>query len=104
MLEVIKERNEKKAALLYDYLDGSTLFTPTVTDKASRSYMNVDFVTGDAELDAMFVKEAEAAGFAGLKGHRSVGGMRASIYNAVTVEAVEALVKFMKDFEETHKR
>ncbi len=103
-LEAMKERNEKKAALLYDYLDGSGLFTPTVTDKGSRSYMNVDFVTGDKELDAEFVKAAEAAGFSGLKGHRSVGGMRASIYNAVTVEAVEALVKFMKDFEETHRR
>ena len=66
--------------------------------------MNVDFVTGDKELDAQFVKEAEEAGLSGLKGHRSVGGMRASIYNAVTVEAVEALVKFMKEFEEKHSR
>ena len=98
----MKERNEKKAALLYGYLDGSGLFRPTVTDRASRSYMNVDFVTGDKELDAEFVKAAEAAGFSGLKGHRSVGGMRASIYNAVTVEAVEALVQFMKNFEKTH--
>ncbi|MCI8274131.1 MAG: 3-phosphoserine/phosphohydroxythreonine transaminase [Lachnospiraceae bacterium] len=101
-LEAMKERNEKKAALLYGYLDGSGLFRPTVTDRASRSYMNVDFVTGDKELDAEFVKAAEAAGFSGLKGHRSVGGMRASIYNAVTVEAVEALVQFMKNFEKTH--
>ena len=100
----MKERNEKKAALLYDYLDASALFVPTVTDRTSRSYMNVDFVTGDKELDAEFVKAAEAAGFVGLKGHRSVGGMRASIYNAVTVEAVTALVGFMKDFEETHKK
>ena len=103
-LAVMKERNEKKAALLYDYLDASALFVPTVTDRTSRSYMNVDFVTGDKELDAEFVKAAEAAGFVGLKGHRSVGGMRASIYNAVTVEAVTALVGFMKDFEETHKK
>ena len=102
-LSVIKERNEKKAALLYGFLDESRLFTPTA-EKGSRSYMNVDFVTGDKELDAQFVKEAEEAGLSGLKGHRSVGGMRASIYNAVTVEAVEALVKFMKEFEEKHSR
>ncbi|MDI9241994.1 3-phosphoserine/phosphohydroxythreonine transaminase [Fusibacillus kribbianus] len=102
-LSVIKERNEKKAALLYGFLDESKLFTPTA-EKGSRSYMNVDFVTGDKELDAQFVKEAEEAGLSGLKGHRSVGGMRASIYNAVTVEAVEALVKFMKEFEEKHSR
>ena len=102
-LSVIKERNEKKAALLYGFLDESKLFTPTA-EKGSRSYMNVYFVTGDKELDAQFVKEAEEAGLSGLKGHRSVGGMRASIYNAVTVEAVEALVKFMKEFEEKHSR
>ena len=102
-LEEIKKRNEKKAALLYDFLDKSALFTPTA-EKTSRSYMNVDFVTGDKELDAEFVKTAEAAGLSGLKGHRSVGGMRASIYNAMSVEGVEALVKFMKEFEEKHRK
>lgn len=100
-LSAIKERNEKKAALLYGFLDDSKLFKGTA-EKDSRSYMNVDFVTGDKDLDAEFVKEAEAAGLSGLKGHRSVGGMRASIYNAMTVEGVEALVKFMKEFEEKH--
>ncbi|QNM04305.1 3-phosphoserine/phosphohydroxythreonine transaminase [Qiania dongpingensis] len=102
-LSAIKERNEKKASLLYDFLDGSSLFKGTA-EKDSRSYMNVDFVTGDKELDAEFVKEAEAAGLAGLKGHRSVGGMRASIYNAMSVEGVEALVKFMKEFEKRHSK
>ncbi|MCD2492204.1 3-phosphoserine/phosphohydroxythreonine transaminase [Lacrimispora sp. NSJ-141] len=102
-LSAIKERNEKKASLLYDFLDGSRLFKGTA-EKDSRSYMNVDFVTGDKELDAEFVKAAEAAGLAGLKGHRSVGGMRASIYNAMSVEGVEALVKFMKEFEERHSK
>ncbi len=102
-LSAIKERNEKKASLLYNFLDGSSLFKGTA-EKDSRSYMNVDFVTGDKELDAEFVKEAEAAGLAGLKGHRSVGGMRASIYNAMSVEGVEALVKFMKEFEERHSK
>ena len=98
-LEAIKERNEKKAALLYDFLDQSKMFKGTV-DKKDRSLMNVPFVTGDKDLDARFVKEAEAAGFVNLKGHRSVGGMRASIYNAMPIEGVEKLVAFMKDFEE----
>ena len=97
-LEAMKERNEKKAKVLYDYLDSSKLFKGTV-EPASRSLMNVPFVTGDKELDAKFVKEAEAAGFVNLKGHRTVGGMRASIYNAMLIEGVEALVEFMKKFE-----
>lgn len=97
-LEVMKERNEKKAKVLYDYLDSSKLFKGTV-EPASRSLMNVPFVTGDKELDAKFVKEAEAAGLVNLKGHRTVGGMRASIYNAMPIEGVEALVEFMKKFE-----
>ena len=97
-LEVMKERNEKKAKLLYDYLDSSKLFKGTV-EKDSRSLMNVPFVTGDKDLDAKFVKAAEQAGFVNLKGHRTVGGMRASIYNAMPVEGVQKLVEFMKDFE-----
>lgn len=97
-LEAMKERNEKKAKVLYDYLDSSKLFKGTVKP-ASRSLMNVPFVTGDKELDAKFVKEAEAAGLVNLKGHRTVGGMRASIYNAMPIEGVEALVEFMKKFE-----
>ena len=87
-----------KAKVLYDYLDSSKLFKGTV-EPASRSLMNVPFVTGDKELDAKFVKEAEAAGLVNLKGHRTVGGMRASIYNAMPIEGVEALVEFMKKFE-----
>ena len=98
-LEAIKEYNEKKAKILYDFLDESKLFKGTV-EKKDRSLMNVPFVTGDAELDAKFVKEAKAAGLENLKGHRSVGGMRASIYNAMPIEGVEALVAFMKKFEE----
>ena len=101
-LEVMKERNEKKAKLLYDYLDSSKLFKGTV-EKDSRSLMNVPFVTGDKDLDAKFVKEAKAAGLENLKGHRTVGGMRASIYNAMPYEGVEALVAFMKKFEEENK-
>lgn len=97
-LEAMKERNEKKAKVLYDYLDSSKLFKGTV-EPASRSLMKVPFVTGDKELDAKFVKEAEAAGLVNLKGHRTVGGMRASIYNAMPIEGVEALVEFMKKFE-----
>ena len=97
-LEAIKERNEKKAKILYDYLDESKLFKGTVVPK-DRSLMNVPFVTGDKDLDAKFVKEAKKAGFENLKGHRSVGGMRASIYNAMTIEGVEKLVEFMKAFE-----
>ena len=98
-LEAMKEKNEAKAKILYDFLDESKLFKGTV-EKKDRSLMNVPFVTGDAELDAKFVKEAKAAGFENLKGHRSVGGMRASIYNAMPEEGVKALVAFMKKFEE----
>ena len=98
-LSAIKEHNEKKAKILYDFLDESKLFKGTVV-KEDRSLMNVPFVTGDADLDAKFVKEAKAAGLENLKGHRSVGGMRASIYNAMPIEGVEALVAFMKKFEE----
>lgn len=98
-LEEMKERNERKAKILYDFLDESKLFKGTV-EKKDRSLMNVPFVTGDAELDAKFVKEAKAAGLENLKGHRSVGGMRASIYNAMPEEGVQALVDFMKKFEE----
>ena len=98
-LAVMKEKNEEKAKLLYDYLDSSKLFRGTVVPK-DRSLMNVRFVTGDKDLDAKFVKEAKAAGLENLKGHRTVGGMRASIYNAMPREGVEALVAFMKKFEE----
>ena len=98
-LEEMKRRNEEKAKILYDFLDESKLFKGTV-EPESRSLMNVPFVTGDKELDAKFVKEAKAAGFVNLKGHRTVGGMRASIYNAMPKEGVEALVAFMKKFEE----
>lgn len=97
-LEAMKLHNEKKAAVLYDFLDSSKLFKGTV-EKKDRSLMNVPFVTGNDELDAKFVKEATAAGFVNLKGHRSVGGMRASIYNAMPIEGVEKLVEFMKKFE-----
>ena len=98
-LEKMKETNEKKAKLLYDFLDQSKLFKGTV-EKNSRSLMNVPFVTGDKDMDAKFIAEAKAAGFVNLKGHRTVGGMRASIYNAMPVEGVEKLVAFMKKFEE----
>ena len=97
-LEAMKEYNEKKAKILYDYLDESSLFKGTVVPK-DRSLMNVPFITGDKDLDARFVKEAAAAGLVNLKGHRTVGGMRASIYNAMPMEGVEALVAFMKKFE-----
>lgn len=97
-LEAMKERNEKKAKILYDYLDESRLFKGTVR-KEDRSLMNVPFITGNEELDAKFVKEAKEAGFENLKGHRTVGGMRASIYNAMPIEGVEKLVEFMKKFE-----
>ncbi len=101
-LEAMKAINEKKAKILYDFLDQSELFNGTVVKK-DRSLMNVPFVTGDADLDAKFVKEAKAAGFENLKGHRTVGGMRASIYNAMPIEGVEKLVEFMKKFEEENK-
>lgn len=97
-LEAMKVHNEKKAKVLYDFLDESKLFKGTVV-KEDRSLMNVPFVTGDADLDAKFVAEAKAAGFVNLKGHRTVGGMRASIYNAMPIEGVEKLVEFMKKFE-----
>ncbi len=97
-LEVMKARNEEKAAILYSFLDESKLFTGTVR-KEDRSLMNVPFITGDADLDAKFVAEAKAAGLENLKGHRSVGGMRASIYNAMPKAGVEKLVEFMADFE-----
>ena len=97
-LEAMKKRNEEKAAILYDFLDNSKLFKGTVR-KEDRSLMNVPFVTGDKDLDAKFVAEAKAAGLENLKGHRTVGGMRASIYNAMPKEGVIALVEFMKKFE-----
>ena len=97
-LAEMKAYNEKKAAILYDYLDSSKLFHGTVVKK-DRSLMNVPFVTGDAELDAKFVKAATEAGFVNLKGHRTVGGMRASIYNAMPMEGVKALVGFMEKYE-----
>ena len=100
-LEAMKAYNEKKAKILYDFLDSSKLFKGTVR-KEDRSLMNVPFVTGNEELDAEFVKAASAAGFENLKGHRTVGGMRASIYNAMPIENVEKLVAFMKEFEASH--
>ena len=97
-LEVMKERNEKKAKILYDFLDSSKMFKGTVVPE-DRSLMNVPFVTDSEELNAKFIKEATEKGFVNLKGHRSVGGMRASIYNAMPVEGVEKLVEFMAEFE-----
>ncbi len=102
-LEEIKRRNEHKASLLYDYLDSQKYYIAPV-EKKSRSMMNVVFVTGNAELDAKFAKEAGAAGLKNIKGHRSVGGMRASIYNAMPVEGVEALIAFMKKFAEENPK
>lgn len=98
-LKEMERYNTEKAAYLYDYLDGSKLFKSTV-DREARSIMNVTFKTGDEELDAKFVKEAAANGFVNLKGHRSVGGMRASIYNAMPIEGTKALAAFMAKFEE----
>ena len=100
-LAVMKEHNEKKARILYDFLDESKLFKGTVR-KEDRSLMNVPFVTGDADLDAKFVREAKEAGLENLKGHRTVGGMRASIYNAMPIEGVEKLVEFMREFEKNN--
>ena len=100
-LEAMKAYNEKKAGILYDFLDSSKLFRGTVV-KEDRSLMNVPFVTGSEELDAKFVKEAAAAGFVNLKGHRTVGGMRASIYHAMPIEGVEKLVAFMREFEKAN--
>lgn len=102
-LEGMKKNNEMKAALLYDYLDLSKLFKTTVL-KEDRSMMNVTFSTGDADLDAKFAKESSEKGYSNLKGHRAVGGMRASIYNAMPVEGVKALVAFMKEFEEKNSQ
>ena len=101
-LEAMKLHNEKKAGILYDFLDASSLFHGTVV-KQDRSLMNVPFVTGDADMDAKFVKAATEAGFANLKGHRTVGGMRASIYNAMPMEGVEKLVAFMEKFEKENR-
>ena len=98
-LTAMKELNEKKAAILYDFLDNSKMFKGTVVPE-DRSLMNVPFITGNEELDKKFVAEAKAAGFINLKGHRSVGGMRASIYNAMPIEGVKKLVAFMAKFEE----
>ena len=100
-LEVMQKINEKKAGILYDYLDNSKLFIP-VADKAARSDMNVTFRTGDEELDAKFIKAATEAGFVNLKGHRKTGGMRASIYNAMPMEGVEKLAEFMQQFEKNN--
>ncbi len=101
-LKEIQKHNETKAKVLYDFLDRSELFHGTV-EKKDRSLMNVPFVTGDKALDAKFIAEAEAAGFVNLKGHRSVGGMRASIYNAMPLEGVEKLVVFMEEFEKKNR-
>ena len=102
-LAEIGRRNNEKAALLYDRIDASALFRG-IARPDCRSIMNVTFTTGDAELDASFVAQAKAAGLVGVKGHRSVGGLRASIYNAVPLDAVQALVNFMEDFEAAHAR
>jgi len=96
----METRNREKAARLYDAIDASSLFQATA-DKSSRSQMNVTFVTGDADRDAQFIEEATAAGFNAIKGHRSVGGMRASIYNAFPAEGVDALIQFMEQFEKS---
>ena len=101
-LEKMKLRNEAKAKMLYDFLDSSKMFRGTVVPE-DRSLMNVPFVTDSDELNAKFIKQAEEAGFVNLKGHRTVGGMRASIYNAMPVEGVEKLVAFMKKFEEDNQ-
>ncbi len=100
-LSAMKEHNEKKAKVLYDFLDQSDMFKGTVVPEA-RSLMNVPFVTGDDDLNAKFIAEAKAAGFINLKGHRSVGGMRASIYNAMPIEGVQKLVEFMDSFEKSN--
>ena len=101
-VEAMYAINKEKAQILYDYLDNSSMFKGTVV-KEDRSLMNVPFVTGDDDLNAKFIKEAKAKGFVNLKGHRTVGGMRASIYNAMPVEGVKALVEFMKKFETDNK-
>lgn len=101
-IAAVQKMNEEKAKILYDFLDSSDMFRGTVV-KEDRSLMNIPFVTGNDELDAKFVKEAKEAGFVNLKGHRTVGGMRASIYNAMPIEGVKALVEFMKKFEAENK-
>lgn len=101
-LEAMEKLNEKKANILYDYLDASEFYKPTA-QKEARSWMNVTFTTPSEELDATFVKESAQVGMSNLKGHRAVGGIRASIYNAMPIEGVQALVEFMKKFEEEHK-
>ncbi|MBP7175589.1 MAG: 3-phosphoserine/phosphohydroxythreonine transaminase [Thermoclostridium sp.] len=99
---VMQKMNEEKAAILYDFLDNSSMFRGTVMKK-DRSLMNIPFTTGNKELDAKFVREAQAKGLVNLKGHRIVGGMRASLYNAMPLQGVQALVSFMKDFEAANK-
>ena len=101
-LEAMKKLNEEKAAVIYDFLDSSSMFKATVQGK-DRSLMNIPFVTGNDELDAKFVAEAKKAGFINIKGHRSVGGMRASVYNAMPIEGCRKLVEFMKKFEAENK-
>ncbi len=101
-VKALEEINKKKAAMLYEYLDSSSMFRGTVVPE-DRSLMNVPFVTGSEELDAEFIAASSKAGLSNLKGHRSVGGMRASIYNAMPVEGVEKLISFMKEFELSHK-
>jgi phosphoserine aminotransferase len=100
-LEAMKKRNVEKAAILYDYLDSTDFYTATAR-KEDRSIMNVPFITGDADLDAEFVAGAKKVGIENIKGHRTVGGMRASIYNAMPIEGVQALVEYMKEFEKAH--
>ena len=102
-VKAIEEMNKKKASILYDYLDNSSMFRGTVVPE-DRSLMNVPFITGSEDLDKAFIREAEKQGFVNLKGHRSVGGMRASIYNAMPVEGVEKLVAFMKSFEQQNSK
>ena len=102
-LEEMKRRNEQKASLLYEFLDGQDYYIAPVC-RESRSMMNVTFVTGDKELDKKFASEAAAQGLKNLKGHRSVGGMRASIYNAMPLEGVEKLIAFMKEFAEQNPK
>lgn len=101
-IPAIEKINREKAGMLYEYLDTSSLFRGTVVPE-DRSIMNIPFITGNEELDAKFIKEAKAAGFVNLKGHRTVGGMRASIYNAMPVEGVQKLIAFMKQFEIDNK-
>ncbi len=102
-LEAIKANNVKKARLLYDFFDSSEMFK-NIVNKEDRSLMNIPFVTGDEELDKKFIKESTEAGFINLKGHRTTGGMRASVYNAMPVEGVEKLVEFMKEFEKANRK